>query len=219
MASWIVHLQIAEKLLDFVSEKDEIQFIVGNIGPDCGKAIAGSDDFNPSSKITHWRISEDKSILDAEGFFNAYLMDQKDERRAFYLGYYVHLLTDMAWSSKIFSPVIEKYAEMEISDNELIRRMKRDWYDLDHLYLRKHPDFEIFRLFSEIREFDNIYLDYYEKDSFINQIKLISDFYKHSDSNLDHEYIYLNEQERDCFIEETAKWIRKDLVNKTKENL
>ena len=45
MASWIVHLQIAEKLLDLVNEENQIQFIVGNIGPDCGKIVENSDDF------------------------------------------------------------------------------------------------------------------------------------------------------------------------------
>ncbi len=211
MASWIVHFQIAEKLLDFVKEEDQIQFIVGNIGPDCGKKLEGKDDFYPSSKITHWKLSEDKSRLDSKKFYDTYLLDRHDHRSAFYLGYYVHLLTDMAWSQNIFEPVSKQNSDKQMNEEEFIKHIKRDWYDLDHLYLKKHPDFRIFQVFSEIEQFDNIYLDYYDLDSFTNQIKLISEFYISEHLGLEHEYIYLNEDQREKFIEETAEKIRKDL--------
>lgn len=218
MASWIVHLQIAEKLLEFVKMEEQIQFIVGNIGPDCGKIVEGTDDFSPSSKVTHWKISEDKSVLDSEGFFNTYLLDPDNKKKPFYLGYYIHLLTDMAWSRNIFDPVMKQVDKLKMSEEAFIKLVKRDWYDLDHLYLKNHPDFEVFQVFSNITKFDNVYLDYYEKDSFTNQIKLISDFYKSEHLNLDHEYIYLNEQDREKFIEETVEWIRNNLKNKLGEH-
>lgn len=216
MASWIVHLQIAEKLLDLVNEENQIQFIVGNIGPDCGKIVENSDDFEPSSKITHWKISEDKSKLDAEGFFATYLLHPDKDKKAFYLGYYVHLITDMMWSNQIYEPVIRKKTEDEIK-KDFQRKIKRDWYDLDHLYLRNHPEFKGFQLFSQIKQFDNIYLDYYSKNAFTDQIKLISDFYLGEHSGLDHEYIYLTESRREDFIEEVSAFIRRDLKEKMVE--
>ena len=37
MATWGVHIRIAEDLLKMINSLDPTSFLVGNIGPDCGK--------------------------------------------------------------------------------------------------------------------------------------------------------------------------------------
>ena len=36
MASWMVHLRIADKLLELLKDIDETAFVMGNIAPDSG---------------------------------------------------------------------------------------------------------------------------------------------------------------------------------------
>lgn len=211
MASWIVHFQIAEKLLDLVDEKYWEQFIVGNIGPDCGRKKEGSDDFDPSSSITHWMAGKDKNSLRSDDFFNTYLLHPSSDKMYFYLGYYVHLLTDKLWSSQIYMPLAEQYKELIDRDPSFVMRIKKDWYDLDFLYLKEHPDFKAFAIFASIEQFDNVYLDYYPADAFTRQCREITAYYNQRPDDLDHETVYLTMARRQRFTEDAAATIRRDL--------
>ena len=56
MASWMVHLRIADKLLDQIPGLSPTEFIVGNIAPDSGVPIADWSAFSPPTKISHFKI-------------------------------------------------------------------------------------------------------------------------------------------------------------------
>jgi len=225
MASWMVHFRIADYFLEKIVWLDKKCFIVGNIGPDCGEPNDDWSEFTPPSTITHW-ISDGlkKQNIDTDYFYEKYIKSinmfdseiEKEkfsiEQKSFYLGYYIHLLTDVSWSLKIGIPIREKYAkEFEVQQAELWWVIKKDWYDLDHLYLKKNPDFKIFRIFDKIKEFKNNYFDYYSETAIIRQIRYISGFYNDEHEGLAREYIYLKEVEMDQFVRETVQEINKVL--------
>ena len=52
MASWIVHLRIADKLLERFPF-DEASFVVGSIAPDCGRQNPDGLTYTPSKAVSH----------------------------------------------------------------------------------------------------------------------------------------------------------------------
>ncbi len=214
MASWMVHFRIADGLLEEVQGEVE-KFIVGNIGPDCGEPNEDWSKFSPPTDISHWMRSNTKESIDSDAFYERYLKDKKDTSGfSFYLGYYVHLLTDILWKIKIHQPTKEKYLEQFQRDDKFIWVVKEDWYDLDHKYLRDHPEFRTFRIFDKITTFPNTYLDYYSEVAIENQIGYISQFYNTFHGDLDREYPYLDQDRMDAFVTEALGMIREDLRNK-----
>ncbi len=214
MASWMVHFRIADALLDEVGGEAE-QFIVGNIGPDCGEPNEDWSVFTPPSELSHWSPDKSKKNIMSDAFFDTYIRDKRnDSRLSFYLGYYVHLLTDQLWSYLIYEPTRELYHEKMDADSKFIWVIKEDWYDLDAKYLRDHPDFRAFRIFERIESFPNIYLDYYSETAIERQMKYITNFYNHYEGNLDREYPYLKEERMDAFVAEAVSRIRENLHQK-----
>ncbi|MDP4091192.1 MAG: hypothetical protein Q8930_18250 [Bacillota bacterium] len=216
MATWISHFRVADYFVDKL-DVEEKEFIVGNIGPDCGEPNEDWSAFNPPGSVTHWSVTGQKSSIDSEAFYNRYLSDPGSLSRkaySFYIGYYLHLLTDIEFTKQISRPKFEKYAEEFEKDKNFIWTMKEDWYDIDHLYLKNHPDFYVFKVFSEIEGFPNDYLDYYSQTAMIKQIKYITNFYKSIEGNLDREYPYLTPEETEAFIHKACVNIQDKLLEK-----
>jgi hypothetical protein len=212
MASWMVHFRIADKLLDYLDVNAE-QFIVGNIGPDCGEPNEDWSIFYPSTYISHWNDSLDKAKINSEGFYQEYIEKNTDRSKlSFYLGYYVHLKTDILWSHKVYKPTKARHKEQFEQDDKFIWTVKEDWYDLDHKYLRDNPNFRAFRIFDKITVFPNIYLDYFSDVAMEKQIRYISDFYNAYKGDLDREYLYLNEDQVNAFVVEAVEEIKNDLI-------
>ena len=209
-------MRIADFILnDYVSTRsdrlDEVGFIVGNIGPDCGVPNADWTLFTPSGDISHWRDPDSDYGFDLDAFYRKYLA-VKNIHHSFYLGYYVHLLTDMEWREQVFNAKKEEFAREYEQNENFTRVMKRDWYDLDHLFLRENPDFHAFKVFSSIEDFPNAHLEYYPESAFIRQIKYISSFYKNFKGELDREYPYLTKTEMDRFVEKACDNIKAHLI-------
>lgn len=97
---------------------------------------------------------------------------------------------------------------------ELNYKIKADWYDIDHLFLRDNPDFRIFNIFKNIKVFPNIYFDYYSDTAIENKISYISNFYINGSSNLDREYPFLNKEQADDFVRKAIEEIKDDLIAK-----
>lgn len=59
----------------------------------------------------------------------------------------MHLLTDVLWRKLIFeTSVAADRQAYEENPSAAAWKWKKDWYDLDYLYLREHPDFRSFYL-------------------------------------------------------------------------
>lgn len=211
MASWMVHLRIADKLLDRIPGLAPIEFIVGNIAPDSGVPNEDWSAFTPSTQISHFKTQGKKA--DPEAFAAKYLTQEQRKRYTetqlgFYLGYLSHLMTDLLWSERIVNPTLDRHGKQQSPDRkEFIQAIKEDWYDLDFKYLRDHPGFRAFRVYLGCVGFVNSYMEEFAPDAFDNRRAYITDFYLQGKENLDREYPYLTESEMDAFVEAAAEWI------------
>lgn len=59
MASWMVHLRIADELLQNLKQIDETAFIIGNMAPDSGVPNEDWSKFNPPYDVTHFKSRND----------------------------------------------------------------------------------------------------------------------------------------------------------------
>lgn len=214
MATWIAHLRIAENILKNMDDLDSIAFILGNVGPDSGVPNEDWSSFNPPKKITHW-INEENNI-DAERFFDRYLKNNLMEysKYSYVLGYYIHLLTDIEWS-KFFNEKKKNalYNKKLKEDASFIWTIKKDWYGLDFLYLEKNPNFIFHTIFKNIDEVPD-YIDYFPKGALMKQVKYITEYYLGDNEETKENFIYLNEEEMDKFIDDTSKKINSILKGK-----
>ncbi len=221
MASWMVHLRIADELLRRLDRIDETAFVFGNMAPDSGVPNEDWTEFDPPYAETHFKAKrEDKSTIDVGAFCARYFNEKAISKYtlaeySFFLGYYVHLLTDMEWSRKIARPLFAEYPEEAAEDrDQLIRRAKEDWYDLDHLYLEEHPDFRAFSVYENAGRFDNTFMDMFARDAFENRRRYICGFYRSGEhGDLHRKYRYLTPERADAFVKETAEGILKDGVS------
>ncbi|WP_346868654.1 zinc dependent phospholipase C family protein [Clostridium sp. UBA5119] len=207
MATWIAHLRIAENILKNMDDLDSTAFILGNVGPDSGVPNEDWSSFNPPKTITHW-INEENNI-DAERFFHKYIKNNFMEysKYAYVLGYYIHLLTDIEWS-KFFNEKKKNalYNKKLKEDASFIWTIKKDWYGLDFLYLEKNSNFIFHTIFKNIEQVPD-YIDYFPKGALMKQVKYITEYYLGDNEETKENFIYLNEEEMDKFIDETSKKI------------
>ncbi len=155
MATWIAHLRIAENLLERIPDLDPGQFAIGNIAPDSGIPEENWEKFNPPPDVTHFKRSKSvhKDIADLD-FYRDYLAEiQPDDipRFSFRLGYFFHLITDNLWTIQVGKPTQERFPEQFAADDKFIWEVKKDWYGLDHIYVREHPDCLYWRIFLDVR--------------------------------------------------------------------
>lgn len=213
MASWMVHLRIADKLLDATPNLSPIEFIVGNIAPDSGVPNEDWSKFTPSTQISHFRRDSGEKagkIIDVPAYIRKYFTPElqksySDRQYAFYLGYLTHLLTDVLWSDRIARPSFRKYlGEGASMKDPMVWKIKDDWYDLDFKFLRDHPGFRAFRVYLGCVGFVNEFMEEFAPDAFDNRRQYITGFYLDGKENLDREYLYLTEKEMDAFVEEAA---------------
>ena len=54
MASWMVHLRVADELLSRLNNIDETSFVVGNIAPDSGVPNDDWSEFHPPKTVSHF---------------------------------------------------------------------------------------------------------------------------------------------------------------------
>lgn len=213
MASWMVHLRIAHHLLADLAVRPE-SFLAGALAPDCGVPAEDGLNYDPPSSVTHWTPSGEKAKCGFETFYQKYAaMEQDFEKRSFYLGYYVHLITDVFWVREIWQPVQARCAE-EAASPDFIQLVKKDWYDLDFKFLKNHPDFPALRILQSMKQFPNHYLDYYSETALEEKFHIITAFYKEKREDLDREYLYLTEAEMDRFIRNITEMLRRDLTER-----
>ncbi len=218
MATWIVHCRVGDYFLDRVAGLDKRLFSIGNVSPDCGRGKKDSlGEFTPPPRVTHWSDRDGKSHINAERFYKAYLAGHTiaEPDYSFYLGYYVHLATDIRWTWDIMLPSKAKYSREFERDPAFIRVLKHDWYDLDYKFLRDCGTPRTYEYISAAGEIHD-YLDYYESGQLSEQVKYIADFYGSTKpyGDLDREYVYLTEKRMNRFVAKAQTEIEKILKYK-----
>lgn len=216
MASWMVHLRIADLLMREFNNVEKTEFVVGNIAPDSGIPSEDWSYYTPSKNISHF-WDETKHIK-LKSYVQKYYTQEKRQKHSkkeesFYLGYLTHLMTDMLWVEKIVVPCdLLHQKEKEEDRVKYTWDVKADWYDLDFVYLSKNPDFNAFQIYKNAVGFQNTYMDIFAEDAFDNRREYITGFYGEKRENLEREYPYLNEETMDKFVEEAAEtvaqWVR-----------
>ena len=223
MASWMVHLRIAQGVLNETSALSPTEFIVGNIAPDSGVPNADWSAFTPGTQVSHFKTPDKKA--DPDAFAQKYFRPEQQGSYtpgefSFYLGYLTHLLTDVLWSEKIALPTLEKFGMTHSPQRrEFIVEVKKDWYDLDFRYLRDNPGFPAFEIYRRAEGFANRYMEEFSEDAFDNRRQYITGFYLQGADGLDREYPYLTEEEMDAFVSDSCREILDILHTKYSTNL
>lgn len=225
MASWMVHLRVADKLLDRLEGIFPTEFVVGNIAPDSGVPNEDWSVFTPSSELSHFKnpsidgwknVCIDKFI--DEYFTKEQRQNYNKQQYSFFLGYYTHLLTDIEWVSQILRPSEKRFADLLVEQGKVdfVWTLKQDWYDLDFLYLKKHPGFRAFHIYENAVGFRNTFMDIFSEDAFENRRQYITGFYRAGRDNLEREYPYLTEAQAEKFVEQTVEKIATMLIKYAK---
>lgn len=215
MGTWITHLRIAENLFQDIRGLDEAAFAFGNLAPDSGLPNKDWTQFEPPKEVTHFLYpNEDEGRIKDLEFYRRYLdpnLDTNLPEHSFLLGYFFHLLCDNLWAKRVVSASKRAYA-MLIAEEGLMawEHMKRDWYGLDHRYVREYQDCLFWRV---IMRHPNppAYLPFLPEESLHHRLNYIRDLYSKPDSqrNLDRPYPYLNEATMNRFVHDCTQAILK----------
>ena len=220
MATWGSHFRIAENILKIYPKLNRKFFAIGNIAPDCGLPNKDWSAFTPPKEISHFAAKEmsdflelkiDKFILNDINFYSVYLKDHDiisfQEDRSLLFGYFIHLITDNLWNYYIMKPLKEKYLkELQLNQN-FIWDVKKDWYDLDKIFITENKDSLFWTDFLEA-EYNDDLLDFFPREGVKRQLKFIKKFYQISNEDYmrisKKEFIYLDRKQMDNFIQEST---------------
>ena len=118
----------------------------------------------------------------------------------------------MLWKKNIVAPSVSGFTELFQKNNEGAWKLKEDWYDLDHLFLKKNPCFGAFLEYENAVGFTNTFMEEFAPDAFDNRREHISGFYREEHGNLVREYPYLNETDMELFVGNTIEQLTKRLI-------
>ena len=214
MGTWISHLRVAESLLTELPGLDEAAFTIGNLAPDSGIPNADWSAFDPPKEVTHFlRPGEDEGRCADLQFFRQYLepLSPNDDRArySFVLGYFFHLLCDNLWAKLIVSTSKRAYAKLFTEKKEAIWTVKRDWYDLDHRYVRCHPEGLFWRVLISTPN-PPMYLPFISEAGLYYSLDYIRNFYsEEKERDLDRTYPYLNETTMTRFVTDSVSALLK----------
>ena len=212
MATWITHLRVAQRLLDEYPWLDTDAFLLGNIAPDSGVPTGDGLHYTPDKAVSHFRTIDEQGVkrFRTDLVADRYLTGGQGRRDvSFLMGYIAHLATDSVWNRVVLLPLVERFPE-EYRQRKaaLFAEVKRDWYDLDFLYLREPPGYEPLRRYLAIPDVTNGWLDIFAPDAFAQRREYIRAFYEEGVRNVSpRPMTYLTAAELDAFVAEAARTV------------
>lgn len=212
MATWITHLRIAEELLTRNLPLSKVDFLVGNIGPDCG-LLNDEGKFSPPKRVTH--VTNEQGIQ-PDLFFEQHerdILGSSSLRASYLLGYYCHLITDVEWVKLTLEKKKEQVHQAMVGSPDYNRLVKRDWYWLDFKYLKQNPDHMFWSDFQRIQEYPE-YLPFFPEGQTLKQIRNITHMYCNTIVPEHYEPTFIKEVEVDDFVQETVNKIYELLLQK-----
>lgn len=209
MASWMIHLRVAQQLYQKLGIKQKEEFVLGNIAPDSGVPSEDGTGYVPDAAISHFRTIDENGIKNVheELFIERYFTDSlrlhySKEEYAFFFGYLTHLITDKIWAREIVYGAKEKKKNLFIANREEFwKTIKKDWYDLDFMYLKENPSFEAFKIYQNNKKMKNVYLDFFSENAFLERKSFIIDFYTEGVKNIVEHETYLQKEELNHFVD------------------
>lgn len=208
----MVHLRVAESLFSRLCGLSETEFTVGNIAPDSGVPNEDWSAFTPPYDVSHFKKENEigKRVINIDLFASSYFTKEMQngytkEQFSFYLGYLTHLMTDILWGKYIVPICSSKDPSLfEKGKKEAMKIWKKDFYDLDALYIRNHPEFRSFTVYDNAKGFVNEYMDIFSRDAIDNRREYIVSFYRENFDDLDREYKYFTMADMDGFVKYAA---------------
>ena len=104
-------------------------------------------------------------------------------------------------------PTKARFPEQFAANPKFIWEVKEDWYGLDFIHVRDHPESLFWRVFLKAQP-DGFDLDFLPKAALEHQLNYIKTFYQRQDEEIQasyrRPYIYLSQAEMDTFITESA---------------
>lgn len=214
MASWIIHFRIADGVIADLNLKTDIgYFVVGNIAPDCG--IPCENGYNPPSQVTHITKDKNKSGCNYQYIYENFIKGESDiKKKSFYLGYYVHLITDVLWSEFAIRPLDEERKNYGKDYKEFFKKVKSDWYNLDFKYFHSDKRPASYEVFKKFGDFNEPYPEFYKNNEINRQIENIVNFYENNFCPADKIFKYMTPESADKFVAMAVRRIVYDLRNK-----
>lgn len=208
MATWIAHLRIAEHILVQKPEFDPGAFVCGSLAPDCGLPNEDWSKFTPSKDVTHYfrALGELHDLNFFREYISGHHLSENTHRMSYLWGYYLHLVSDALWYHRLASTTRSQYPDLFTEKGDQAWwEVKDDWYDLDHLYIRDHPDNLFNRIFINLPDPPQ-YLPFLPAEGVHIQFAHIRDYYgnAHIQKGLNRPFPYLNERTMGRFITETV---------------
>jgi hypothetical protein len=210
MGTWISHLRIAEKLLEHLPELDEVTFTFGNLSPDSGIPNANWTEFDPPKEVTHFlRRGEGEHAIHDLVYYEKYLakIEPKDDIKlySFRLGYFFHLICDIMWAKRIASTTKQEFKRLFDEDpGKAVSIVKDDWYGLDQLYVREHPESNFWQVIMANPNPPS-YLPFVKDAALHQQYEHIRKYYSAQEDHwfLSLPYQYLNEATMGRMVEDS----------------
>lgn len=207
MASWAIHFRIADFLISKINV-DKKYFIIGNIAPDCG--IRTQDGYYPSSEVTHrTHCGNYKGNCDYKSIYDEFIKNESDfKTKSFWIGYYVHLLTDCLWVNNISEKIVDDFKSVKRGSSEFIQ-ITSEWHNLDFEYFDKNKSasFELFKTYSD---FNENYTEFYKDNEISKQTKNIVSYYS-INKPVKMDYVYTKPETVESFVKGSAKLIFENL--------
>jgi hypothetical protein len=200
MGTWISHLRVAENLLPLFPDVDEVVFTFGNLSPDSGIPNEDWTVFDPPKEVTHFlRKGQEEHEIHDLVYYRQYLADIKPEDDikcySFRLGYFFHLICDIMWAQRIGAATKQQFGDLfEQDKRKAVSLVKDDWYGLDQLYVREHPEHIFWRVIMT-NPYPSSYLPFVNEKALHHQYDHIRRYYSEQEDQwyLSIPYHYLNE--------------------------
>ena len=190
MATWIVHLRVAENVCRALKNVDETAFYVGTLAPDSGRMV-DSFTYLPPKDVSHWKregVSFEQRFEDNAEFYKKYAENETDlYKKSLYIGYYVHILTDTLFVRDVIRPFIEKNGRPFWRAN--IDKIRAGWYELDFRFVEANPGYRPLGIISAVDQFPNVYFDYFAENDITERIRFAANLYANCKSDKTVEFL------------------------------
>lgn len=141
-------MRVAERLSYQFPVADHTLFFGGSVAPDTGV----------EPDISHWCTNGDKSACRTAAFFDEYVRASAGSEREFYLGYYIHLSTDVLWQTGPLAP-------LKLLPVAEVRAMKRHWSEVDRHFLWRNPNYGPLVSLRDTEKLRQRWFNYYPEDT------------------------------------------------------
>lgn len=211
MAPWVMHLRVAE-IINRYLKCQEIPFYVGSIAPDSGRKLDGFT-YDPPKNISHCYEKGMDRILCNDKFLKKYALNEKDPfKKAFFLGYYVHILTDTIFVDRVVYPLIESKGRDFWKSN--VENIRNSWFEIDFRFLDSKKEFHPLECLNGLDSFPDGFLPFFRNGDIYDRIDSIKKKYNNSAPDYDLELYGMNEKSADEFVQESAEIITQRLKEK-----